>query len=265
MSRERDDSMLVEQRQRRIVELLMARGAVRSSELTEVLGVSRETVRRDLYELESRGLLRRVYGGAAPQSGAEPPYAHREVSFVRQKEAIGRATAALVADGETVFIDLGTTTLEVARRLRGKRNLTVLTNSVPIALELVNAADIRVFLTGGALRPGDLSLSGPIARQTLAMHYVDRAILGAGGLTVKAGLTDYHLDEAEGRRQMIEHARQVTVVADSSKFGVTAFARIAEATDIDLIVTSWDLPAQVAEAFRDVGTEVLIAPENEDK
>lgn len=252
--------MLAEERQGRILALLRARGTVRTSELMALFGVSRETIRRDLLELEERGLARRIHGGAALQpAGLEPPFSVRATSNLDEKRAIAAACAELVREGDVVLLDVGTTCLEVARALRGRARITVMTNSVPAALELVHDPEIRVFLTGGQLRPGELSVSGTLARAAVAHHYADRAILGAGGLTVHEGLTDYHVEEAELRRLMIEHARQVIVVADHSKFGVVAFTRIAPLDDIDVVVTDDGLSEEVVRQFREAGVDVVVA------
>lgn len=257
--------MLAEERQQRIAETLRERGTLRVVDLAEQFGVSRETIRRDLAELESKGLGRKVHGGVMldqPRS-AEPPYSDRSVSQVEAKRAIGRAAAAMIQDGESILLDLGTTTLEVARHLRGRRNLTVLTNSLPAAMALVEEPGITVFLTGGQLRPGDLSLSGTRARDALNDFYVDRAVVGAGGISVETGLTDYHVEESAVRRLMIQRAREVMVVADHTKFGVTAFAAVCRPDEMDYIVTDAAVDAHVVEAFEAIGVTVTVVEADE--
>lgn len=252
--------MLAEERQQKIAEILRQRGTLRVVDLADQFSVSRETIRRDLAELEAQGLGRKVHGGVVldhPRS-AEPSYSDRAVSEVAAKRAIGRAAAAMIQDGESVLLDLGTTTLEVARHLKGRRNITVLTNSLPAAMALVEEPGVTVFLTGGQLRPGDLSLSGSRAKDALNDFYVDRAVVGAGGLGVETGLTDYHVEEAAVRRLMIQRAHQVMVVADHTKFGVTAFASVCRADEIDHIVTDAAVDAHYVEALESAGVSVVV-------
>ncbi|MDI3329064.1 MAG: DeoR/GlpR family DNA-binding transcription regulator [Alicyclobacillaceae bacterium] len=249
--------MLPEERQKKIVEYLQHHGTLRVTELVERLGVSRETVRRDLQELEQRGVLKKVHGGAIlTRTGVEPTFAVRRTTNVREKEAIGRAAAALVEDGDTIFLDLGTTTLEVARHLRGRGRITVVTNSVQAALELIEDEAITVYLTGGMLRSGDLSLSGRFARHMLAQFYVDKAFIGVAGISLTGDLTDFHVEEAEIRNMMIERAKEVIVVADHSKFGVTAFTRVAALTAAHRIITDAGTDPEQIFLIRSLGVEV---------
>ncbi|HEY8346506.1 MAG TPA: DeoR/GlpR family DNA-binding transcription regulator [Symbiobacteriaceae bacterium] len=254
--------MFPEQRLNELLALLRERGVVRIAEMARHFSVSRETIRRDLAELEERGLVRKVHGGAvlAGPRSQEPPYATRMVSMVEEKRRIGEAAAALVRDGESLLLDLGTTTLEVARHLRGRRGLTVITNSVPAALTLVEEPGVEVFLTGGRLRGGDHSLSGSWALRSIGEVFVDKAIVGAGGLTLEHGVTDYHMEEAATRRAMIQKAREVIVVADSSKFGVTALAAVMPVTAIDHLVTDAGAPPEVLRELEKAGVRVTVVP-----
>lgn len=244
------------------MQLLRQRGVVRIGEAARLFGVSTETVRRDCAELESRGLIRKVRGGAmlAGSRSQEPPFATRTAAMAEEKRAIGAAAAALVGDGESVLLDLGTTTLEVARHLRGRQALTVITNSVQAALTLVEEPGVDVHLTGGRLRAGDQSLSGFWAQHAIGDVFVDKAIVGAGGLTVQSGVTDYHMEEAAIRRMMIQHARTVIVVADSSKFGVTALAGVAAVKAVHHIVTDSGVDPAAAAALTAAGVRVTVVP-----
>ena len=254
--------LLAEERQERIIQYLKEKGTLRVAELALQFGVSRETIRRDLAELESKGLGKKIHGGVmlASTRAAEPSYAARAAAMVEEKRAIGAATARLVEDGESILLDLGTTTLEVAGHLRGKQNLTVLTNSVPAALALVDDPGVTVYLTGGHLRRGDLSLSGSRTREALGEVYVDKAIVGAGGLSVETGLTDYHVEEAFVRRLMIQRAKTAIVVADHTKFGVTAFAVVAPIQSIHHIVTDDGILDEDKKGLEAAGVQVTAVP-----
>ena len=252
--------MIASERQREIIAILMRDGIAKTQDLMERFGVSRETVRRDFEQLEKEGLLKRVYGGATfvgPNRGVEPPYTSREHLNPEAKHAIGRACAGLVRDGETLLLDVGTTVLEVARNLVHRRNLTVITNSLRAANALVSQPSIRVYLLGGAYRDGEFSTSGHIAHVALSDFHVDKAIVGAGGITLEVGVTDYHEPEARLRRMMAEHAGQVIVAADHSKFGVVALVKCLPPEMIDLCVTDSGLPEAVARQFEERGIEII--------
>lgn len=254
--------MLPEERLNELLRLLREHGTVRISDLSRHFSVSRETIRRDLAELENRNLIRRVHGGAvlAGPRSLEPPYATRALSMAEEKRHIGEAAASLVHEGESVLLDLGTTTLEVARSLKGRKGLTVITNSIQAALSLVEEPGVDVYLTGGRLRAGDQSLSGAWAQRSISEVYVDKAIVGAGGITVENGVTDYHMEEAATRRAMIQHAREVIVVADSSKFGVTALAAVLPICSIHKLVTDAGAPPEMLSEIEAQGVEVIVVP-----
>lgn len=245
----------------KIESLLVARRLTKTTDLAQILGVSDETVRRDLEHLEREGKLRRVRGGAvlASSTGVEPSQESRKATSLAEKASIGVAAAGLVDDGDTLFLDLGTTALEVARNLRGMRNITVITNSWPIALELVSDPGIRVIALGGVLRPGELATSGPLALEGARRFHVDKAFIGVGGLNPREGLTDYHLEEAEVRKVMIANARVVIAVADHTKFGVVALASVVDLQRVDKVVTDAGIPKDYAEAIEREGVGLIVA------
>lgn len=244
--------------------LLSEQGAVRVGDLMRRLGASRETVRRDLAELETLGEIRRVHGGAVPagqRAALEPPFASRKVSMLAEKKAIAAAAAQLVQDGESLYLDLGTTALEVARQLSG-RQLTIITNSVPAALAAVHAPGSIVVLLGGTLRPGDRALSGAETLRGMQHYYVDTAVIGAGGVSAKAGITDYHLEEAAVRQTAVEHAKRTLVVADHKKFGVVGVAAVCALTDVDCIITDRGVEGDTVASIRSLGVAVVIADDS---
>ncbi len=222
---------------------LTAHGEVGFAGLAEEFGVSEMTIRRDLELLEADGVARRVRGGAISMLSRsyEPPLAVRATAASAAKTAIGAAAADLVNDGDTVIIDVGTTTLELARALHGRRGLTVVTASLPIAVELGSDPDIRVLVTGGQVRAGELSLTGGMAEDAFAALNCDLAFIGVAGVCAAPGLTEYNPDDARVKRAAIGAARRAVVLADSSKLGRVAFATVAPLSAVDGVLT--DAPA----------------------
>lgn len=231
-----------------MLRLLTAQGEAGFAELAEEFGVSEMTIRRDLEMLEADGLARRVRGGAISvvSRSYEPPFAIRATTASSAKEAIGVSGAALVNDGDTVIIDVGTTALALARALHGKRGITVVTPSLPVAVELGADSDIRVVVTGGQVRNGELSLTGGMAEDAFAAMNCDLAFIGIAGIRADPGLTEYNPDDARVKRAAIAAARRVIVLADAGKLGRVAFSTVAPLSVLDVLVT--DAPAEHPEA-----------------
>ena len=169
----------------------------------------------------------------------------------------------MILDGDSIALDVGTTTLEIALALKEKHNLTILTASLPIANEVVSNlslnSDVRLILTGGVVRPGELSLIGHIAEQTYQDFHVDKAFIGVGGLSLEDGLTEYNLEDALVKKPLIDHANQRIVVADSSKIGKTTFKSVAPLSVVDMLVTDEEIEEEQMEALVELGIEVVIA------
>lgn len=233
--------MLARQRQERILEIIRTDGAARVSELIDLLGVSDMTVRRDLEVLASRGLVARVHGGAtevAPRSTYEPGFTVKSGLQSEEKVAIARAAAALVEPGSAVAISAGTTTFALARELLTVPDLTVVTNSVPVA-QLFHEAhrkDVTLVLTGGVRTPSD-ALVGPVSVAALRTLHTDWLFLGVHGLDARAGLTTPNLAEAETNRALVACARRLVVLADSTKWNVVGLSTIAGLDEVDVLVT----------------------------
>jgi DeoR/GlpR family transcriptional regulator of sugar metabolism len=253
--------MDVRERRALILQLIETEGEVSVADMSQRAGVSEMTVRRDLEALEGRGALIRLHGRAvAPVSRSyEPPFDVRVGSAPIAKERIGALAAGLLAEGETVVLDVGTTTLEVARALKGRRNITVLTPSLPIANVLAEDPGIRLMLTGGVLRPGERSLVGDLAVGSFRDYRFDTVVLGVGGIDLEAGLTEYNLDDTRVKRAAIEIARRIVVVADATKLGRVAFARICPLAQVDVLVTDAAAPAELIASIEDAGVEVRLA------
>ena len=255
--------MLARQRQERILEEVRARGGARVSDLVELLAVSDMTVRRDIAALARRGLVARVHGGVTAVSGRsteEPGFEAKFSLQTDQKAAIAKEAAALVGPGDSVALSAGTTTYAVALELRGIPDLTVVTNSIPVAdlLHRQHRDDLRVLLTGGTRTPSD-ALVGPLAVSALRMLHVDWLFLGVHGVDDRAGLTTPNLVEAETNRALIAAARRVVVTADSTKWGVVGLSSMARLDDVDVLVTDDGLDSDAARVVRSRVGRLLLA------
>lgn len=247
----------------RILETLLRLGRVAVDDLAGDLGVSTATIRRDLADLERQGLLRRVHGGAVP---VEPmfyePFRHlssfqeQEQMSVVEKRRIGLAAAELVSDGDTLAIGAGTTTTQVARSIRHRRGITVLTNAINVAMELSNREALKVYVTGGYLSGDWFALVGPGAIQSAREMFVDKVFVGVDGIDAERGLTTNYPEQAAIHRAMMEQARTRVVVADHRKIGVTATSLIWPSADVDILITDKEAPDAVLEPFLDRGVDV---------
>ncbi len=247
-----------------IMALLQQSGSVSVDDLRVKLDVSVVTIRRDLNVLEERGLLRRTHGGA---ESIEPlfyePFRNdrsfqAQVSrFADEKRRIGRAAAALVQSGETIALTPGTTTTEVVRGLPLNHNITVVTNTVNIAMELSKRKDISVFVTGGYLRGEWFSLLGPVAAHALDHVVIHTMFIGSDGIDPAWGITCYSPDEASLNETMVRHAKRKIAVVDHSKFGIVAGWRICQIPDIDMLITDLGTTDEMLEPFKKLGIEIL--------
>jgi DeoR family transcriptional regulator, fructose operon transcriptional repressor len=240
--------LLPTQRRREILAEVRKTSAVSAEDLALRFGVSVETIRRDLRYLRDRGLLERVYGGALPVQSTEGSFAARAATHLERKQAIARLAATLVKPDDTIVIDVGTTALEVARALPGDFRGRVLTNSVPVAMELSATESIELLLSGGQVRNGDAACFGRRTDDFFEEFYADKAFLGSGGVHAKAGLTDYHPHEVATRRVIIAHAGASYVLADSSKLGTVAVRRVCPLAEITAVLTDSDDPQASKEA-----------------
>jgi DeoR/GlpR family transcriptional regulator of sugar metabolism len=250
-----------EGRRSSILEWIEQQGTGSLAELSRALNVSEMTIRRDLEALERGGMIRRIRGGAISTRGRsyEPPYLTRAVQASQAKQHIGDVAARMVVDGDSLALDTGTTTFEVARRLVGRRNLTIVTPSLRIANLLAGQPDIRLILSGGIVRPGEASMVGELPRQAFRGLFVDKLFLGVGCIDAGAGLTEYNWDDTLVKQAMIRSAKRVIVVADASKFGKIAFAHVAPLEAMHVLVTDAAPPATLRERLNAVGVKVVVA------
>ncbi len=257
-------TLIPAQRHRMIREYLEIHQIVRSSALSEMLGASEATIRRDLEWLERQGILERAYGGAilTQRMPIEPAYAHSAQVHPEEKRAIGQAAAELVRDGDTLFINSGTTTAELLRALRARpelSNVTVITNNVTVTLE-ARDAPFEVILLGGSFRSRSNSTVGRFATDLLRQFRASQAFIGVDGISLKYGLTTPSNAEAEIAQAMIEHTRgPVIVVADHSKWGVVSNFEIALIEQIHTLVVDSGLPPEPCAELKAHSVEVVVA------
>ena len=243
-----------------IAELVRRQGSVRARDLVAQLGVTDETIRRDLSRLAEQGIVRRSHGGAvATGPAAETTTAVRLREHAQEKVAIGRRAAELVAPGTRLILDSGTTCLCLARALRRTPDLVVVTTAVTNALELLGNAGTTVVMTGGVIRPNTFGASGELAAATLKELRVDQAFIAIHSVSARGGLTYPSFEEVEAKRAMIEAADEVILLADHSKFGREALVRVAPIGAVQRIVTTPGVDPEELEAIRDLGVEVIIA------
>jgi len=249
-------AMTIGDRHRRILDAVQQAGQLGVTQLAELTGTSEMTVRRDLEQLADQGMLERYRGGARSLTlrGEEPPFTVRMHESREAKRRIAEAVADLIADGEAVVLDSGTTCLEVARLLASRR-LTVMPLSMHAANALTGAARLRLLLPGGEPRPEELALTGPLAQASLAALRFDTAILGCCGLTA-AGLTAHDLADAAIKQAIIASAHRVIAVADPAKLSRTALAFVAPVSALGMVVTTDDAAEEDTNALAAAGTIV---------
>jgi DeoR family transcriptional regulator, aga operon transcriptional repressor len=240
-----------------ILEQLSVDGSLNVVEIAHSLSVSPATVRRDLRLLEDQRMLERTHGGAVPHGVLyELPLRYKSTRQPEQKRRIANEAAERVLDGWAIGLTGGTTTTEVARALVDRPRLTIVTNALNIAAEIAVRPNLKLVVTGGVARPESYELIGPIAEASLQGLNLDIAFLSVDGVSPKAGLTTHHESEAGSDRALMARAERVIVVADSSKLGATAFARICDPADVDELITDDGAdPSEVA-ALRESGVTV---------
>jgi len=252
--------MLAHQRQVRILTELRRTGAVRVAALTELLGVSDMTIRRDLEQLVAEGIAHKVHGGAvlAGQVAHEPGFAAKSQLEQSAKHAIAAHAASLIRPGAAIALSAGTTTWSMAGLVAKMPNITVVTNSPVVADAIATENEqIAVILTGGVRTPS-AALVGPIADQSIAGLHVDQLFLGVHGMDRHAGFTTPNLAEAKTNQALIAAAREVVVVADSSKWGVIGFADIAPLSAADTVITDSGLPVRALDQLRERVANVVV-------
>lgn len=249
------------ERQNQILQLLARLPRITITEVCDTFSVSEATARRDLEALASLGKLQRVHGGAIPlqKANPEPPILIRSSEQEEEKRRIGRLAASLIVDGEVVFLGSSTTVLEVAKNLRDRHNLTILTNSLLVMNTLAGLPEITLVGLGGVLRNSELSFIGHITEKSLAEVRADKVIFGIRALSLEHGLTNDYLPETLTDRAILGMGGQVIIVADYTKFGRVSTAFLAPLSTMHTLVTDSQAPQEYLLALEKCGARVLVA------
>jgi DeoR family transcriptional regulator of aga operon len=252
------------ERRKRMLDMIKKREFARVGELSDRFGISEVTVRSDLQALAEQGHIHRVHGGAIPRVlGQERPFEEAETSFAAEKDAIGRAAATLVRNGESVILDVGTTAVAAANALAARsdlRDVVAFTNGLKTALALEPAIPrISVVVLGGTLRPLQHSLVDPLATHILDRIAASTLLLGCNGVHPSGGVTNINLPEAEIKHRMLEVARRRIVLADGSKIGRIELAKLCRIDQIDMVITGESADPTTLDSLREAGCEVWVA------
>ncbi len=244
--------MLAIDRRSDIMDQIQRDGSVRVLDLSEKYNVTEETIRRDLEKLEAEGRVTRTYGGAVLNKGTREDLSIniREGHNQEAKNRIARKVAELIEDGESLMMDASTTTMFVARHLKDKTNITVITNSLRVPMEMATNPGAEVIVAGGTFRSNSLSMIGNRTAEMLDGYFVDKAILGCKGFDPNSGTYEPHEMEAEIKKKMRRNAQTLILVADHSKFDQKSFIRTIAISDIDIIVTDRKLPDETEELLK---------------
>lgn len=252
--------MLPQERYNYILEMLKKNNIIKIDTIMSHFNVSVETARRDLSFLEKEGLIRKIYGGATliSKPPSEPVSIDRIGSNLSEKEAIGKKCSEFINDGDCILLEVGTTTLQVAKAIKNKKNLTVITNSIYIVNELIDT-DINLYIIGGKVRHEEKAISGAVSMFDIENFNISKTIIGAGAITPENGISDYNIEESLMRKKIIKRSKNVYLVADTSKFGFDLLVSVCDVSDIDLIITGKGLDPKMAKALEEAGTKLVFA------
>jgi len=248
------------ERRERVKQIVKSRHAVRVEDLKEELGVSTATIRRDLHELEEEGELRRVHGGAISVdiSTIEARFEAKAAKNPEQKQRIAERAAAMVEPDSKIYLDAGSTCLELARRLASRTDITIVTNSLPAIIELAGTGP-RLIVIGGELRPLSQALVGPLSTKVLDELYLDHAFVGTFSLSLDAGMTTTDPAEAFTKEHVLARTREAVLLVDGSKLGTRSFAQAGRLDQIDVVITDAELDEEASQTFEHAGVRVLVA------
>ena len=251
--------LYLEERRQEILSKVDSEGRVSVTRLSQQLGVSEVTIRADLQALADRKLVIRTHGGAI--SAADGMYdialAMRRQRQVQEKSRIGEACAAMIFDGDAIFLDSSSTALAIVQHLKSRRHLTVVTNSLTVAQELRDAPSVTVVMPGGTLQPDTDSLIGTDGLEMLRKFNIQKGFFGAHGINLPEGLTDVSADEADVKRVLVGMCRQTIAVLDATKWGQVGLASFANPEEINTIITDAQAPDDLIAQVRAVGIEVI--------
>ncbi|HMQ53925.1 MAG TPA: DeoR/GlpR family DNA-binding transcription regulator [Anaerolineae bacterium] len=252
--------LYAEERRQAILRQVNEAGRVVVTELSRQLGVSEVTIRADLQALADQNLVVRTHGGAIPGSGSGLDLAltRRQQQQIAEKNRIGRAAAGWVSDGDAVFLDSSSSVLAMLPHLKSRRQLTVITNSLPVAQDLCTAVGLKVVMPGGTLQPETASLIGVSGLEPLRHLNIQKGFFGAHGLSVAEGLTDVSAEDAEFKRQIVAMCRQKVALLDATKWGRVGLAAFAAVTDFDAVLTDTAAPAELVQQVQNLNVDVVL-------
>ena len=252
--------LYLEERRQEILRRVNQEERVSVAELSQQFGVSEVTIRSDLQALAERHLVVRTHGGALPSARGlyDLSLALRRQRQVQEKSRIGEAGAALVADGDAIFLDSSSTALAIAQHIRHHRHLTVVTNSLAVAQDMLDAPGVTVVMVGGTLRRDTASMVGTDGLEMLRKFNIQTGFFGAHGISLAEGLTDVSADEAEVKRPLVAMCRQVVAVLDATKWGRVGLASFAHLEQVDCIISDVHAPADLVAHMRELGIKVIL-------
>ncbi|NDL67062.1 DeoR/GlpR family DNA-binding transcription regulator [Anaerotalea alkaliphila] len=257
--------MLPLERKQEIVKMLVQSRSVKVADLSAIFNVTEETIRRDMEKLEREGLLKRTYGGAVllESPGEDMPFAWRVKEHTDEKRRLAGLAVEFIKDGDTIMLDSSTTALEVAKALGEERQVTLITNSVNVCVELAHHKNCRIISTGGILNAKTMSFEGPTAVKNLSAYYADKAIFSCKGIDLERGVMESSEYEAEIKKRMIQAAKRVVLVVDGSKFEKMSLVKIDDFSHVDVLVTDRSLDGEWMEQMERHGIQVVVAREGD--
>jgi DeoR/GlpR family transcriptional regulator of sugar metabolism len=252
--------LFLEERRQEILKYIVQRGRASVTELSERFAVSDVTIRADLQALAENAFVVRTHGGAIPPVNSlyELSLNRRRQQHQNEKQRIGQSASLMITTGEAVFLDSSSTALTITPFIKHRHDLTVITNSLVIAQDMLNAPNISVVMPGGTLHPDTVSLSDPLGLSLLKRYNIARGFFGAYGLSLSVGLTDVTATEAEVKRPLVAMCRQVVVVLDGTKWGREGAASYADLQDVDIIITDSGAPPDMVKEVRTLGIQVNV-------
>lgn len=249
-----------EERRNKIVSYIQEVNTVRIQELSKRLKVTRETIRKDLYNLEEAGIIKKTHGGAILEdSNQEVQYEKRINEHNHEKKLIAQLAATYIEEGDCIYLDYGTTTYALAQEIRYMTNISVVTNTIPIINVLINNPKIEIIIPGGVVRKNENSMYGQFAFNSLKDVYVKIGFFGCGGIDPKIGITNHHINESLISAEMVKKCQTAILLADHGKFGNRALNRSATLDEVDIVITDRSLDVETAKQLKQREIEVCIA------
>jgi len=254
------DYMFPLERQKKIIEILMFKKVQKLPELAEELNISIDTLRRDINLLDKQGKIKKIYGGIklVESEFAESPMDARMVGHLEEKKMIAQKCSEYINDGDCIYLDSGSTTYQIAKYIKNKKNLTVITNSIPVVNELMNSA-VELIIIGGKVRLNEQSVIAYDYLFNFSELNILKAFICASGITLEKGISDYNLEEAQTRKKIIDLSKEVYVAADHTKFGKDVTIGIASLDKIGYIITDRNIDRSFQQKFKSKRTSLIIA------